>query len=115
VKDLSYGNADFWLYTVQLARRGLFPVGSMKATRGPHWHRGKRWRCVQCAFHEDRRRHLVRFAGADTWNGVHFEIDDNPELRFPVLRQKDKTARAERWLQYAVRRTGDRFKDLLTR
>ncbi len=46
---------------------------------------------------------------------MRFEIIDNPALRFPVLKQDHKTARAERWLQYAVRRTGDRFKDLLTR
>jgi hypothetical protein len=113
--DLSYNDTDFWLHTVQLARRGLFPVGSMKAIRGPHTHSGKPWRNVECAFHVDRRCHLVRFAGADTWNGVRFEIDDNPELRFPVLKQQDRTARAEHWLRYAVRRTGDRFKDLLTR
>ena len=112
--DLSYGNTDFWLYTVQLARRGLFPVGSMKAIHSPHKHRGKPWRCVECAFHKDRKRHFIRFAGADTWNGVRFEINDNPELRFPVLKQEDKTARTERWLQYAVRRTGDRFRDVLT-
>jgi hypothetical protein len=112
--DLSYNNADFWLYTVQLARRGLFPVDFMKAIRGPHRHSGKPWRHVECAFHEDRRRHLVRFVGADTWNGVRFEISDNPELHFPVLKPEERTARAERWLSYAVRRTGDRFKDLLT-
>lgn len=112
--DLGYSDTDFWLHTVQLARRGLFPVSSMKAIRGPHRHSGKPWRYVECAFHEDRGRHLVRFIGADTWNGVRFEINDNPELRFPVLRQENKTARAERWLRYAVKRTGDRFKDLLT-
>ncbi|MGA2614559.1 MAG: hypothetical protein ABSG38_14065 [Spirochaetia bacterium] len=63
----------------------------------------------------DRKRYSIKFAGADTWNGVRFEINDNPELRFPVLKQEDKTARAARWLQYAVRRTGDRFRDLLSR
>lgn len=113
--DLSYSNTDFWLYTVQLARRGLFPLGSMKAINGPHKHRGKPWRYVECAFHVDRKRYSIKFARADTWNGVRFEINDNPELRFPVLKQEDKTARAARWLQYAVRRTGDRFRDLLSR
>jgi hypothetical protein len=113
--DLSYGNTDFWLSTVQLARRGLFPVGSMKAIHGPHKHKGKPWRYVECAFHEDRKRHCIRFVGADTWNGVRFEIDDNPEHRFPVLKQEDTTARAARWLQYAVRKTGDRFRYLLTK
>lgn len=112
--DLSCSSAGFWLHTVQLARRGLFPVGSMKAIHGPHKHRGKPWRYVECAFHENRKRYFVRFVGADAWNGVRFEIIDNPELRFPVLKREDKTARADRWLQYAVRRTGDRFRDLLT-
>jgi len=112
MSDLCYGNTDFWTYTVQLARRGLFPVGSMKAIHGPHKQRGKPWRYVECAFHGDRKRHFISFAGADEWNGVRFEINDNPEMRFPVLNQEDKTTRAERWLQYAVRRTGDRFRNL---
>ncbi len=29
--DLGYSDKDFWLHTVQLARRGLFPVDRMKA------------------------------------------------------------------------------------
>jgi hypothetical protein len=112
MKDLSYSNTDFWTYTVQLAKRGLFPVGSMRAIQNPHNHRGKPWRYVECAFHEKRERYFVSFTGADTWNGVRFEINDKPELRFPMLKQEDKTARARRWLQYAVRRTGDSLRSL---
>jgi hypothetical protein len=113
--DLGYGNTDFWTNTVHLARRGLFPVGPMKAIHGTHKHGAKPWRNVECAFHEGRERYFISFAGADTWNGVRFEIDDNHGLHFPVLKQEDKTARAERWLQYAVKRTGDRFRNLLPR
>jgi hypothetical protein len=110
--DLDCSNSDFWTYTVQLAKRGLFPVGPMKAIHGPNKRRGKTWKNVECAFHEGRERYSISFAGADTWNGVRFEINDNPELRFPVLKQEDTTARAGRWLQYAVKRTGDRFGNL---
>ena len=112
MKDLGYSNTDFWINTVQLARRGLFPVGSMKAVQGPHKQRGEPWRCVECAFHGDRKRHSVRFIGADEWNGVRFEIVEDPVIRFPVLKQEDKTARAERWLEYAVKRTSDRSRSL---
>jgi hypothetical protein len=106
--DLSYRKADFWRHTVQLAKRGLFPVGAMKEAHGPH--SGKRWKNVECAFHADRERYSVSFAGADTWNGLRFEIDDDPAQAFPVLKREDKTARAEHWLRYAVRRTGDHLK-----
>ena len=99
---LSYNDPDFWLYAVQLARRGLFPVRAIVTIHGPH--SGGLWGHVECAFHEDREYFDVRFVGTDSWHGLRFMDDDDPEIRFPVLKPSAMTERARHWLHYADRK-----------